>query len=357
MIERYQFKNVNGYFPHFQGPWAFLGGVANGSTSLVKHLSAGTLTSVTNFASSVSRNLDRLSLDQEHCDRNEVIRRERPKGLGQGLVNGLSGVGVSILGAVGGIAHHPISAIMEQGLSPTGLVSGVTRGLVGVVTKPLGGAAELVAQTGQGLLTGSGWVVNLNRKVKVVPDLVCDFGNSDLKYGVKIVGHHENVLAKVEVMSAVTCGMTLVLTEKALYVMTLDEDVQDSVHDLNEIDCVGCQEDPTKLTLINLKDQQEEVNNVRGHGHYFIENSVKERVAQFVMETANVRCTVSDFESEKSDENEVKVNAEKSKGQVEENEVKDKKVNFYASPVMVSSFLAMFHLAKRQIRHKGFDML
>ena len=33
--------------------------------SLVKHLTAGTLTSLTNLASSVARNLERLSLDEE----------------------------------------------------------------------------------------------------------------------------------------------------------------------------------------------------------------------------------------------------------------------------------------------------
>ena len=38
-------------------------------------------------------------------------------------------------------------------------MGGLTRGLVGVVTKPLGGAAEFVAQTGQGLLVGSGWKI------------------------------------------------------------------------------------------------------------------------------------------------------------------------------------------------------
>lgn len=54
----------NLFFPSLQGPWAFVGGMAHGSTSLIKHVSAGTLTSMTNFASSVSRNLDRLSLDQ-----------------------------------------------------------------------------------------------------------------------------------------------------------------------------------------------------------------------------------------------------------------------------------------------------
>ena len=84
------------------GPWAFLRGVTHGSTSLVKHVSAGTLTSVTNFASSVSRNLDRLSLDSEHCQRNEIVRRNLPQGVGHGLINGLSGIGISILGAIGG---------------------------------------------------------------------------------------------------------------------------------------------------------------------------------------------------------------------------------------------------------------
>ena len=69
---------------------------------MVKHVSAGTLTSVTNFASSVSRNLDRLSLDSEHCQRNELVRRTLPQGVGHGLVNGMSGIGISILGAIGG---------------------------------------------------------------------------------------------------------------------------------------------------------------------------------------------------------------------------------------------------------------
>ena len=34
------------------------------------------------------------------------------------------------------------------------MVSGVGKGLAGVVVKPIGGAAEFVAQTGSGLLQG-----------------------------------------------------------------------------------------------------------------------------------------------------------------------------------------------------------
>lgn len=46
---------------------------------------------------------------------------------------------------------------MSGQTSTRGLVTGVGLGLVGVVTKPLSGAAELVALTGQGLLQGTGW--------------------------------------------------------------------------------------------------------------------------------------------------------------------------------------------------------
>ena len=102
------------YHGLFNGPLAFFTGIVHGSSSLVKHVSAGTLTSVTNFASSVSRNLDRLSLDRDHCHRNEVARRSLPQGLSHGLVNGLSGVGISLLGAIGGIAHHPIKSLIEN---------------------------------------------------------------------------------------------------------------------------------------------------------------------------------------------------------------------------------------------------
>ena len=56
-----------------------------------------------------------------------------------------------------GLAHHPLQQVMSGETSTRGLVAGVGLGLVGVVTKPLSGAAELVALTGQGLLQGTGW--------------------------------------------------------------------------------------------------------------------------------------------------------------------------------------------------------
>ena len=68
-----------------------------------------------------------------------------------------------MLGALGGLAHHPLQSLMEQGtMSPRSLALGLTKGIVGVVAKPISGAADLVAHTGQGqpqllfnLLTGA----------------------------------------------------------------------------------------------------------------------------------------------------------------------------------------------------------
>lgn len=59
--------------------------------------------------------------------------------------------------AVAGLAHHPLQQVWSGEATTKSLVTGVGLGLVGVVTKPLSGAAELVALTGQGLLQGAGW--------------------------------------------------------------------------------------------------------------------------------------------------------------------------------------------------------
>uniref|UniRef100_A0A0C9QMT7 VPS13B protein n=1 Tax=Fopius arisanus TaxID=64838 RepID=A0A0C9QMT7_9HYME len=140
-----------------QGPWGFIVGITHGSASLMKNITAGTVNSVTKLASSVARNLDRLTLDEEHLQRQEESRRMRPQGMAQGLYQGLTGFGISILAAVAGLAHHPLQNLLNGETSAKGLMTGVGLGLVGVVTKPLSGAAELVALTGQGLLQRTGW--------------------------------------------------------------------------------------------------------------------------------------------------------------------------------------------------------
>ena len=92
-------------------------------------------------------------------------------------------------GAIAGLADQPLQTLTraspQRAPTPsqraTGLVSGVGKGLVGAITKPLGGAAELVSQTSMGLLQGTG----LARYPKPVVDadvtLAADLANSSFK--------------------------------------------------------------------------------------------------------------------------------------------------------------------------------
>ena len=259
----------------WNGPWGFLVGISQGSSSLVKHVSAGSLTSITNFASSMSRNLDRLSFDNEHLIRNEEVRRLRPQGLGEGLINGLSGVGISLLGAIGGLAHHPIQVLLEHGVSPVKLIGGVGRGMVGVVTKPLGSAAELIAQTGHGMLTGSGWSRTRRPRLSSVPSLVFDMSSSQLKYQWKVLfGEAACVVDASLFEENQYIAVSVVLSKNAVHIISEDEDETKNVYNIDEVNLVEASTDPTLLVL--------ELKRSDIHEKY---QHVNDRVARFVLES------------------------------------------------------------------------
>lgn len=147
-----------------RGPWGLLVGITHGSVSLVRNVTAGAVNSVTKLAASVARNLDWLTLDAEHRQRTEELRqRQRPGSIGEGIAQGLTGLGISLLGAVGGLSRHTLEA-----QSSMDVVAGLGRGLVGAVTKPISGAAELVALTGQGMLQTVGF--NMMPAAREAPD-------------------------------------------------------------------------------------------------------------------------------------------------------------------------------------------
>lgn len=241
------------YHGILEGPWGFLVGVTHGSASLMKHFTAGTLTSVTKMASSVARNLDRLTLDAEHLERTEELRRVRPQGVAEGLLQGLTGLGISILGAVGGLAHHPLQSVLSGQPSPRGVVTGVGRGLVGMFTKPLSGAADLVAMTGQGLLQGAGWS-NLPRQRDQAKTGQGKPHRSALVKFSKI--QHPNVSqcllvleATLETSSSRFKAVTLLLTTQNLIVLSADGDHVESQLLLTDIILPEIEADPTMLTI------------------------------------------------------------------------------------------------------------
>lgn len=174
-----------------RGPWGVLLGITYGSASLIKNITAGTVNSVTKLAASVARNLDRLTLDDEHLERTEALRRTRPMGITHGLSQGLTGFGINLLGAVGGIARHALEA-----KSSVEVFTGIGKGLIGVVTKPISGAAELLALTGQGVLHTVGFnAMPISRNIETITNF--SFPMSITKVSWKIlskIDYHDRVL-------------------------------------------------------------------------------------------------------------------------------------------------------------------
>ncbi|CAB0041010.1 unnamed protein product, partial [Trichogramma brassicae] len=246
-----------------QGPWGFVVGVTHGSASLVKHVTAGTVNSVTKLASSVARNLDRLTLDEEHLQRQEEFRRTRPQGVAQGLYQGLSGLGMSLLAAVAGLAHHPLQQVWSGEASTRGLVSGVGRGLVGVVTKPLSGAAELVALTGQGLLQGTGWSSLPEPRQRAViqyPTERTAESSSCLRYAWRLMpllqANQDNILYVCQAervlqqqVSSDKHPVSLVLTRQMLLIVSLAEDSLEKVLPIKDLLMSSSEHEPTQLRL------------------------------------------------------------------------------------------------------------
>ena len=102
-----------------------------------------------------------------------------------GFAQGLSGFGLSLLGAVAGIVDQPIQGIQRASDAremASSVITGVGKGLLGVVTKPIGGAMELVSQTGQGILQGTGLSKLPDRLFPVGESLMFCSKNSQLKY-------------------------------------------------------------------------------------------------------------------------------------------------------------------------------
>lgn len=217
------------------GPAGFLFGVFHGSASLMRHVTAGTLSCVTKLAGSWSRTLDRLTLDSEDLRYAEEMRRLRPHGLTEGIKQGLTEFGVSLLGGVGGLAQRPLEYALGTGGS---LVGSVSRGLVGAMARPLSGAAGLVAVTTQGILAGAGWAQILKPKHTT--------GCISIGRASRLV-HGEGALLVIEATSGDLQPCDLVLNLSSLRVISLTG--RQDILPLSDIIAVADGADPTLVFI------------------------------------------------------------------------------------------------------------
>lgn len=154
-----------------RSPGMFILGLGQGTASFIRNCSTGALSSVTSLASSISKNMEKLSMDPDHASYQDLMRRQTPTTrFSSGIRSGVSSFGLSLISAVAGIVDQPMQSFQRLDedsttLGATGsILAGVGKGLLGVVTKPMGGAMELVSKTGQGIMQGTGLARNLRHR-------------------------------------------------------------------------------------------------------------------------------------------------------------------------------------------------
>ncbi|XP_076678481.1 vacuolar protein sorting 13B isoform X2 [Andrena cerasifolii] len=334
-----------------QGPWGFIVGITHGSASLMRHVTAGTVNSVTKLASSVARNLDRLTLDEEHLQRQEESRRMRPQGMAQGLYQGLTGLGMSVLAAVAGIAHHPLQQVWSGEITTKSLVTGVGLGLVGVVTKPLSGAAELVALTGQGLLQGAGWNSLPSPRQRPVVQYTTGSNNASIRYAWWLLplleNNHGNILhvtnADYVIQQGSNRAVTLVLTRHALLLVNAAEDNVERIFLLKDLTSADHHVDSTICLYCSPETTQ--TNRPVSPAPYEMDQEMRARVAEYVRTSSTGLASVSTNSDGQSD--------------IFENTAphSDRTLTFYVSPDSRNYLLSLFNIAKRQSQGSGFRVL
>lgn len=283
----------------------------------------------------------------------------------QGIGWGLSALGLSLLGALGGLAHHPLQSLIEDGtVSPRGLAVGLTKGIVGVVAKPISGAADLVAQTGQGLLSATQWSEPFQaRRPQLLAsnqlDLICS-GPTKILWKLNdetppLTGHHtkaSRICCCLEAMRArvndalpireqLAPVILLVSTQNFCVLNAEDGEVQ-VVLDLNEVDCWAHKTDPT-LILVRPTPLSAPVLVEARRDDDFNPHYDYQRVSEFV------RLTTPYFLPEAAVEmvQDVTTNQTSSIATME----------FFLNPTTKDFFIQCFQMAKQQRKGVGFALL
>ena len=194
------------------GPSGFVAGFAQGLSSLLLHLSSGTLRSVTNIAAGISRNLG-----AETGNVSEYSKIPQP----------------SVLSPEATRSSKPESSY----------VAGFGKALASVIALPVGGAANIVSKAGESILRRVGVEKYLTARYEACSHATAFFQNSASKYTDKIVPadtRTENSLAVILPGCMISSigedfEVELVLLPPNLYVLRMEDDTVETVLSVKDI--------------------------------------------------------------------------------------------------------------------------
>ncbi|KAL1131087.1 hypothetical protein AAG570_012324 [Ranatra chinensis] len=113
--------------------------------ALVKNVTHGISNSAAKFTESLGDSLGRVILDDAHEEMRQRIKSRTTGKTGDHIVAGLKGFSIGILGGFTSVFRQTYDGAASDGLQ--GFISGLGRGLVGTVTKPVVGMLDLATET------------------------------------------------------------------------------------------------------------------------------------------------------------------------------------------------------------------
>uniref|UniRef100_A0A3Q0RXJ4 Vacuolar protein sorting 13 homolog D n=1 Tax=Amphilophus citrinellus TaxID=61819 RepID=A0A3Q0RXJ4_AMPCI len=150
-----QAAQILGSVDFLGNPMGLLNDVSEGMTELFKHGNVGGLirsvthgvsNSAAKFAGTLSDGLGK-TMDNRHQSEREYIRYHGATS-GEHLVAGIHGLAHGIIGGMTSIITSTVEGVKTEG-GVSGFFSGLGKGLVGTVTKPVAGALDFASETAQ----------------------------------------------------------------------------------------------------------------------------------------------------------------------------------------------------------------
>ena len=123
--------------------------VASGTGSLLKKTIFGVTDSVSKVTGSLAQGLSVLTLDTKYQRKRQNAKRNKPKHLGEGVTKGAKSLAQGISSGFTGLVTNPRDEVKKHGA--VGAVSGIGKGLLGLVSKPVVAAVDFATDVTDGL--------------------------------------------------------------------------------------------------------------------------------------------------------------------------------------------------------------
>ncbi|KAL0077823.1 hypothetical protein F4703DRAFT_1910666 [Phycomyces blakesleeanus] len=125
-------------------------GIARGVGGFMKKSVFGVSDSMSKFTGSLGKGLAAATMDKKFQDRRRMnLTRNKPKHAMYGVTQGVTYLGTSVASGFAGLVKRPMEGAEESGFG--GFMTGIGRGLVGVVTKPVVGIFDLASNVTAGI--------------------------------------------------------------------------------------------------------------------------------------------------------------------------------------------------------------